>query len=260
MNLSRLRRGSNGVQAASIPFSALREALYRVGNLGPAHQTMSRVLLIEDDALLSRALLRLMSAEGYAADHVSTGELALEVVKAEPYDVAVLDIGLPDMSGLAVLKALRSSGSHLPVLVLTARDAISDRVRGLDEGADDYLTKPFDSNELLARIRALIRRGIGEAMPVLKVGTLTCDPATLLATVGERQLELRRREWAVLYSLAGQAGKVVPSARLAAQVFSFDDAVGSNALEVYIARLRKKLSPDGPTIRNLRGLGYMLTA
>jgi two-component system response regulator TctD len=221
---------------------------------------MSRVLLVEDDSLLARALMRLLSGEGYAVDHVTSGEIALEVAEQEPYEVAVLDIGLPDLSGLEVLRSLRQRGSHLPVLLLTARDAIADRVRGLDEGADDYLTKPFDSDELLARLRALIRRGIGEAMPVITVGSLTCDPAKLSACVGDRKLDLRRREWAVLYGLATQAGKVVPSARLSAQVFSYDDAVGSNALEVYIARVRKKLAPDGPTIKNLRGLGYMLTA
>jgi two-component system response regulator TctD len=204
--------------------------------------------------------MRLLSGEGYAVDHVTSGEVALEIAEQEPYEVVVLDIGLPDISGLQVLRSLRQAGSHLPVLLLTARDAIADRVRGLDEGADDYLTKPFDSEELLARLRALIRRGIGEAMPVITVGLLTCDPAKLAAYVGDRQLDLRRREWAVLYGLATQAGKVVPSARLSAQVFSYDDAVGSNALEVYIARVRKKLAPDGPTIKNLRGLGYMLTA
>lgn len=219
---------------------------------------MARILLVEDDESLARALVRLLSAEGYAADHVATGQLAIDIAQTEPYGAVILDIGLPDISGLDVLRNLRSSGSHLPVLLLTARDAIDDRVRGLDEGADDYLTKPFASSELLARLRALIRRGAGDAAPVIAVCGLTCDPAAQTAKLDGISLDLPRREWAVLYCLASQAGKVVPKERLAAQVFSFDDAVGINALEVYIARVRKKLGPSGPTIRNLRGLGYVL--
>lgn len=219
---------------------------------------MARILLVEDDASLARALVRLLSAEGYAADHVDTGQLAIDIVQTEPYGAVILDIGLPDISGLDVLRQLRGAGSHLPVLLLTARDAIDDRVRGLDEGADDYLTKPFAASELLARLRALIRRGTGDAAPMIAVGGLTCDPAAQTAKLDGVSLDLPRREWAVLYCLASQAGKVVPKERLAAQVFSFDDAVGINALEVYIARIRKKLGPAGPTIRNLRGLGYVL--
>ncbi|MBO9581464.1 MAG: response regulator transcription factor [Sphingobium sp.] len=219
-----------------------------------------RILVVEDDASLARALTNLLSEEGHAADHVGSGEAALDVLRTEPYGAVILDIGLPDMSGLEVLRNLRSAGESVPVLLLTARDAIADRVRGLDEGADDYLSKPFAGSELLARLRALIRRGGGDAAPRLTVGSLTCDPAAQTAEVNGRRLDLPRREWAVLFQLAAQSGKVVPKERLSAQVFAFDDDVGPNALEVYITRLRKKLAPDGPAIRNLRGLGYMLSA
>ncbi|OJU17611.1 MAG: DNA-binding response regulator [Sphingomonas sp. 66-10] len=219
---------------------------------------MTRILVVEDDASLARALTNMLSAEGYAVDQVGSGEAALEVLQLEPYGAVVLDIGLPDMSGFDLLSAFRRQGGVAPVLVLTARDAIADRVRGLDQGADDYLSKPFDGTELLARLRALIRRGAGDANPQLVVGTLICDPTAQTADVGGRRLNLPRREWAVLLHLAINSGKVVPKDRLAAQVFSFDDEVGPNALEVYVTRLRKKLAPDGPTIRNLRGLGYML--
>jgi len=220
---------------------------------------MTRILVVEDDASLARALSKLLSAEGYATDNVGTGELALEVARTEPYGAVILDIGLPDISGLEVLRRLRRESGALPVLLLTARDAISDRVQGLDEGADDYLSKPFASSELLARLRALLRRGSGDASPKFVVGSLTCDPAAQTAEVNGRRLDLPRREWAVLHHLATQGGKVVSKERLAAQVFAFDDEVGPNALEVYVTRLRKKLAPDGPEIRNLRGLGYMLS-
>jgi two-component system response regulator TctD len=219
---------------------------------------MTRILLVEDDAPLARGVVALLGSGGYAVDHVALGEVALEVATEEPYGVMILDLGLPDISGLDVLRRLRRKRSSLPVLILTARDAIADRVRGLDEGADDYLAKPFDGTELLARVRALVRRGTGEPLVRLMVGKLTCDPAAQTADIAGRRLELPRREWAVLYGLASRAGQVVPKERLAAEVFSFDDAVGSNALEVYITRLRKKMLPDGPTIRNLRGLGYMM--
>jgi two-component system response regulator TctD len=219
---------------------------------------MTRLLLVEDDRAMARGIAALLKAQGFAVDHVIRGEEALEVYATEAYGALILDVGLPDISGFEVLQSIRRHGSQLPVLVLTAKDAIGDRVRGLDEGADDYLTKPFHTLELLARVRALVRRGAGEAAPLLEVGNLICDPAAHRAEVSGRRLDLPRREWAVLYGLATQAGKVVPRERLNSEVFSFDDAVGTNALEVYVARLRKKLLPDGPTIRTFRGLGYML--
>jgi two-component system response regulator TctD len=219
---------------------------------------MTRLLLVEDDGAMARGISALLKAQGFAVDHVTRGEDAVDIHHTEPYGAMILDVGLPGISGFEVLQAIRRQGSQLPVLVLTAKDAIGDRVRGLDEGADDYLTKPFHTLELLARVRALVRRGVGDAAPFLMVGNLICDPAAQTAEVSGRRLDLPRREWAVLHSLAGQAGRVVPRERLAATVFNFDDAVGTNALEVYVARLRKKLQPDGPAIRTFRGLGYMM--
>jgi two-component system response regulator TctD len=146
----------------------------------------------------------------------------------------------------------------MPILMLTARDTVHDRVMGLDLGADDYMLKPFEPSELEARIRALMRRSHGDPSPVLTIGNLVINRSLGTATVNGRTLELRRREWAVLERLVARAGKLVSKERLTDEVFGFDDPVAPNAIEVYVARLRKKLEPDGPAIRTLRGLGYML--
>jgi two-component system response regulator TctD len=219
---------------------------------------MSRILIVEDDRALARGLAALLRAQGHAVDAIESGKLALRLASEESYAVIILDLGLPDLSGFDVLRGLRRGGLSTPVLVLTARDSIEDRVRGLDEGGDDYLLKPFEPSELLARVRALVRRGGSELGPSFSVGNLVCYPGSCNVEVAGRQIELRRREWAVLYGLASRAGKVVPKERLANEVFGFDDPVGPNALEVYVARLRKKLQPEGPAIRNLRGLGYIM--
>ena len=164
------------------------------------------------------------------------------------------------MSGFEVISKLRARGCKTPILVLTARDHVTDRVKGLDLGADDYLLKPFNASELSARVRALLRRDHGDPSPVVVIGNLTIDRTHATAEVSGRPLQLRRREWAVLDRLIAKAGEVVSKERLLAEVFSYDDAVAPNALEVHIARLRRKLEPDGPTIRTMRGLGYMLKA
>ena len=221
---------------------------------------MARILLVEDDPSLSRGLGATLKAAGYAVDYAEDGETALMLARDEPYALITLDLGLPDISGFDVLQRLRRDGIKAPILILSARDATEDRVVGLDYGADDYLLKPFEPSELAARIRALLRRAQGEASPVIKVGSLTLDQARVIAFVGERQLELRRREWAVLDRLVAKAGKVVPKDRLTSEVFGFDDPVGPNAVEVYVGRLRQKLAPDGPEIRTIRGLGYLLVA
>jgi two-component system response regulator TctD len=221
---------------------------------------MARILLVEDDPALSRGIIALLKAAGHAADSAKDGETALFLADAEPCSLFILDIGLPDMSGFEVLKRLRSRGCKTPILVLTARDHVSDRVKGLDLGADDYLLKPFDASELAARVRALLRRDHGDPCPVLVIGNLTIDRARATAEVSGRPLHLRRREWAVLDRLTAKAGEVVSKERLIAEVFSYDDAVAPNALEVHIARLRRQLEPDGPAIRTMRGLGYMLKA
>jgi len=221
---------------------------------------MTRVLLVEDDEVLARGLLTLLRDSGYAVDHVTSGAGALELEPHEPYAIVILDIGLPDLSGFDVLKTLRRNGSKTPVLVLTARDALEDRVKGLDLGADDYLLKPFEPAELEARVRALVRRLQGGPSPVLSVGNLVYDRSSGEVRIDGRLIDLRRREIAVLSALVTRAGKVVPRERLAAEVFAYDDVVGPNALELYVARVRKKLQPDGPQIRALRGLGYMIEA
>lgn len=219
---------------------------------------MARILLIEDDAALSRGLVAALTAEGYSVDPALDGASALMMASDEPYAIITLDVGLPDMSGFDVLKSLRAKGCHAPVLILTARDEIDDRVRGLDLGADDYLLKPFEPRELAARIRALLRRPQVDPAPVIRVGKLEFDRSHHVARIDGRDLDLRRREWVVLERLLSRIGQVVSKDRLASEVFGYDEPVAPNAIEVYIARLRKKLEPDGPTIRTLRGLGYLM--
>ena len=217
-----------------------------------------RLLIVEDDAALARGLLKAFRGEGLAVDHVSTGQDALEVVKMEPYSAIILDLGLPDQDGLAVLKRMRSMHVTAPILILTARDGTSDRVNGLDRGADDYLSKPFAVEELEARVRALIRRGQGNPDPILSLGLLKLDRATGATYLGDHLLDLTRRERSVLEALVSRVGTVVPKARLAADVFDYDDDVAPNALEVYIGRLRRKLENSGLEIHTVRGLGYLL--
>lgn len=217
-----------------------------------------RILIVEDDAPLARGLMSLLRTSGHAVDHVATGEDALLVAAGEPYALVILDVGLPDIDGFEVLATLRRRGERAAVLMLTARDALDDRIRGLDLGADDYLRKPFAPEELEARIRALGRRRGGDPTPELMLGTLTLNRSTGEARVAGRVLDLRRREWAVLDALATRAGQIVARETLHSEVFGFDDPVGQNALEVNITRLRAKLAPDGPEIRTVRGVGYLL--
>ena len=217
-----------------------------------------RLLIVEDDAALARGLLKAFRSEGVAADHVSTGQDALEVVKMEPYSAIILDLGLPDQDGLTVLKRMRSMHVTTPILILTARDGTSDRVNGLDRGADDYLPKPFAVEELEARVRALIRRNHGSPDPILTLGLLKLDRATGATYLGDELLDLTRRERSVLEALVSRVGTVVPKPRLAADVFDYDDDVAPNALEVYIGRLRRKLENSGLEIHTVRGLGYLL--
>ena len=219
---------------------------------------MARILLVEDDPALLRGLTTTLRADGYAVDTASEGAAAVSMGATEPYALIVLDVGLPDFSGFEVLRRLRDKGCRMPILMLTARDTVQDRVMGLDLGADDYMLKPFEPSELEARIRALLRRSHGDPSPVLTIGNLVINRSLGTATVNGRTLELRRREWAVLERLVARAGKLVSKERLADEVFGFDEPVAPNAVEVYVGRLRRKLEPDGPAIRTLRGLGYML--
>ena len=219
-----------------------------------------RLLLVEDDPKLSRALERGLQREGHAVDVAVTGKEALAQASAHDYDAVVLDVMLPGMDGFAVCKALREKERWAPVLMLTARADVSDRIEGLDAGADDYLVKPFDFDELLARLRALFRRGPSESHPLLQVGDLSVDPATREVTRAGRAVELTQRELALLEYLARHVGEVVSRNELLEHVWGEDHGGSSNLVDVYVGYLRKKLehSSGAPLIRTVRGVGFML--
>ena len=215
-----------------------------------------RILLVEDDSMIGEAVLDLLRAERYAVDWVRDGEMADTALRSEHYDGVLLDLGLPRRDGLEVLRALRARGERVPVLIATARDAVADRVAGLDAGAEDYVVKPFDTDELLARIRALIRRGAGHGEPTFSHRGVTLDPATHQATQDGRPVSLSAREWAVLEPMLARPGVIFSRAQLEERMFGWKDDVSSNAVEVYIHGVRKKLGAD--LIKTVRGLGYLV--
>ena len=215
-----------------------------------------RLLLVEDDRLLGDGLRAGLALDGYSVDWVRDGESAKLALWAESYDACVLDLGLPRRDGLAVLKDLRARGSHLPVLILTARDSIEDKVAGLDAGADDYLLKPVDLAELRARLRALLRRAAGAATPLLQHGELVLDPAARRVTLAGEVVPLSGREYALLYDLMSHRNHIRSRQELETSLYAWGEEVGSNTVEVYIHHLRKKLGAD--LIRTVRGLGYVL--
>ena len=217
-----------------------------------------RILIAEDDPVLADGLTRSLHASDYAVDCVSDGSEADHVLAAQSYDLVILDLGLPKLDGFEILRRLRRRSSRVPVLVLTARDALDDRVKGLDLGADDYLTKPFDLPELEARVRALIRRGQSGGASMVTHGALTLDTVGRRATLNGEPLELSARELGVLEVLMLRSGRVVNKEQLTEQLYGWDEEVGTNAIEVYVHRLRKKLEPVGVAIRTIRGLGYLL--
>ncbi len=217
-----------------------------------------RILIVEDDRALASGLKRSLASLGYAVDHEADAADAVGLATREAYNLVVLDLGLPNGSGYDVLRAIRRAGLKTPVMILTARDHVSEKVKALDLGADDYVNKPFALAEFEARVRALVRRGFGVSDALIEFGPLQFDTVQHIARLEGSPLDLRRRELAVLHLLLVQAGKLVPKARLISEVFGLDDAVGPNALELYIARLRKKLGAGGLRIRTVRGLGYML--
>lgn len=218
-----------------------------------------RVLVIEDDAALARGLKAALKLSGLTVDHETEGTHAARLALSEPFSLVILDLGLPGLSGFEVLRQIRAAGSAVPIMILTARDALVDRIKGLDLGADDYVLKPFDLSEFEARVRALLRRGQGSPNPELRCGNLVLDRISGEASLNGEIVPLRRRELAVLTALMTRAGKVVDKDRLSAEIFGFDEAVAPNALELYVGRLRKKLL-GGPQIRTIRGLGYLLEA
>ncbi len=215
-----------------------------------------RLLLVEDDPLLGDGVRVGLGHENYTVDWFKDARSAEAALKSEHYDLMVLDLGLPDKSGLEVLQQLRTRGSDLPVLILTARDAVSDRVAGLDSGADDYMIKPFDLDELSARLRALLRRHNGRAQSEISHGEIVLDPAAHNVTLSGKPVDVSPREYAVLHLLLENVGKVMSRSRLEDGLYSWDGDVESNAIEVYIHHLRKKLGSS--LIRTIRGVGYII--
>lgn len=215
-----------------------------------------RLLLVEDDALLGDGIRAGLMLAGYAVDWVRDGKLALNALLDHDYDACVLDLGLPGLDGLAVLRELRQQGRQLPVLVLTARDTRDDKISGLDCGADDYLTKPFDLAELQARMRALLRRAGGAANPVLSHAGVELDPATKRVSRQGQEIQLSAREYALLLDLLSHPRHVRSRAQLEESLYAWGEEADSNTVEVYIHHLRKKLGTG--FIRNVRGLGYQL--
>lgn len=215
-----------------------------------------RVLVVEDDPMIGRAVVNGMQGAGYAVDWVRDGVAAELALGQGTYDLALLDLGLPKKDGLEVLKSLRRARQDVPVLVITARDSVADRVAGLDVGADDYLVKPFDLDELLARARAVIRRRAGRASPRIAHGALVLDPVHRTVSFRGAPVELSAREFAVLEALLQEPGAVVSREKLEDAVYGWGAEVGSNSVEVHLHHLRRKLEPG--LIRNVRGVGYRI--
>jgi two-component system OmpR family response regulator len=215
-----------------------------------------RILLVEDDAMIGKAVLDVLRAEHYAVDWVRDGAAAEAALLAEQYDLVLLDLGLPKADGLTVLRSLRARRSAVPVLVATARDAVGDRVAGLDAGADDYIVKPYDTDELLARVRALLRRSAARGEPLISHKGVELNPATREASLHGQALSLTPREWALLEPMLQRPGVVFSKAQLEQKLYSWKDDISSNAVEVYVHGLRKKLGAE--FIRTVRGLGYVV--
>ena len=216
------------------------------------------MLVVEDDSVLAAALVRALNQGGYAVDHAADGDAANLALAANIYDVVVLDIALPKVDGLSVLRRLRDRRAHVPVLILTARDSLDERVEGLDLGADDYMTKPFDLPEFEARVRALIRRAQVNVGSEMTHGRLRFDTVARRLFHDDIPVDLSARELALTELLLARQGRVVSKEQMIDQLFGFGDEVGSNAIEVYVHRVRRKLEPYGVEIRTVRGMGYLL--
>jgi two-component system response regulator QseB len=214
-----------------------------------------RLLLIEDDELLGDAVKAGLTQFGYIVDWLKDGEAARSAIKSESFELIILDLGLPKLSGLGFLQSIRNDGNTTPVIILTARESVEDRIKGLDSGADDYIVKPFDLNELSARIRALVRRSLGRADAVLQYRNVTLDPAAHTVFVDDNIVNVPRREFALLQKLLENHGHVLSREQLMQSIYGWDEDVDSNALEVHIHNLRKKLNAN--FIRTIRGVGYM---
>jgi DNA-binding response OmpR family regulator len=213
-----------------------------------------RVLLVEDDRMIGESIRTALRQDGSAVDWVRDGHSADSTLTTEHFDLVLLDLGLPQRDGLDILRAMRSRRDQTPVIVLTARDAVQDRVAGLDAGADDYLAKPFELEELAARIRAVTRRKSGRAEPAIEIGNVRLDPSMRQVTVGGEPVVLSAREYAVLEALMARPGAILSRAQLEDRLYGWGEAIESNAVSVYIHQLRRKLGND--LIRNVRGVGY----
>ena len=216
-----------------------------------------RLFIVEDDSDLGDALCRRLKQDGYAVDWEQDGEAANDILQFQKYDAIILDIELPSMDGITLLRALRRRGDATPVMMLTARSRMDDRVDALDIGADDYLSKPFDVREFDARCRALLRRSTGSVSSSFEVGKVHFDGAAMLVRIDDVQITLPNREFRLLEILLGSVGRVVSKEQIAEQLFDFDDEAGPNAIEVYVGRLRRKLG-DALTIQTVRGMGYLM--
>ena len=219
-----------------------------------------RIFLIEDERQLAEGLVKILRQHDYAVDWVTDGAVADALLKTEHFDLIILDLGLPKLDGLEVLKRLRHRDVRTPVLILTAYGDVDSRVNGLDLGADDYLSKPFELRELEARVRALLRRNSSAVTAVINCGVLSFDSAARSVSLNGKTLDLPRRELCLLEILLYRKGQIVSKEQIASQLFDFDDEAGPNAIELYVHRLRKKLGPAGLNIRTVRGLGYLLEA
>ena len=217
-----------------------------------------RLLLVEDDVMVASGIKLGLTNAGYTVDWVGSAERAEQALQSESFDAAIVDIGLPGMDGLELTRRLRSNGQAMPVLILTARDALHDRVQGLDIGADDYMVKPFELPELLARLRALLRRSQAATSAVLSFGPLEMDQAQRRIVLAGQVLEVGPREWSVLEYLLMQAPKPAAKDKLLAALTGWDKEITPNAIEVYVSRLRAKLEPSGIALRAIRGFGYRL--
>ncbi|WP_019865215.1 response regulator [Methylovulum miyakonense] len=215
-----------------------------------------RLLLVEDDEILGDGLVAGLTMEGYAVDWLTNGKLADEALKLNSYELIVLDLNLPDMDGLTILRNLRSRKDETPVMVLTAKDTVPDRVLGLDSGADDFVIKPFDLDEVCARLRALARRNEGRSVPTIEYKGVVLDPAAHQVTYNGEKVELSQKEFEILNFLMGNIGKVISRARLEESLYSWNSDIESNTVEVHIHHLRKKL--DSGLIRTVRGVGYII--
>jgi len=215
-----------------------------------------RILIVEDDTLLGDGIRSGLTQNGYAADWVEDGEAAETAMLTNEYELIILDLGLPKLTGLEVLKRMRAKGNDTPVIILTAMDGVEDRIKGLDSGADDYLTKPFDLEELTARLRALLRRRGGRSTPVITHGNLIVDPASHSVSLDDKSIDISPREFTILLLLLENHGKVMSRSRLEEGLYAWNDEVESNTVEVHIHHLRKKLGSD--LIRTIRGVGYII--